>query len=228
MKCPHCLVTIHADPQWLQLGKDKDGSWAVIKRDCPACGRMILILARGRPVYTQSPVGGQRFSHLQPVEDAALFHPRGAGRPPCPPEVPADAPDIAADYQEACLVLGDSAKASAALSRRCLQQLLRQKALVTPGNLNDEIEQVIQSGRLPSHISESLDAVRVIGNFAAHPIKSTSTGEIVAVEPGEAEWNLDVLESLFDFYFVQPAATAKRKAALNTKLKDAGKPPLKS
>jgi hypothetical protein len=33
-----------------------------------------------------------------------------------------------------------------------------------------------------------LDAIRTIGNFAAHPIKSTSSGEIVDVEPGEAEW----------------------------------------
>jgi hypothetical protein len=35
-----------------------------------------------------------------------------------------------------------------------------------------------------------------------------------------------VLESLFDFYFVQPAIAAKRKADLNKKLKDAGKPPI--
>ena len=55
-------------------------------------------------------------------------------------------------------------------------------------------------------------------------MKSTVTGAIVDVEEGEAEWNLDVLESLFDFYFVQPALTAKRKAVLNQKLKEAGKP----
>ena len=55
-------------------------------------------------------------------------------------------------------------------------------------------------------------------------MKSTTTGAIVDVAPGEAEWNLDVLESLFDFYFVQPAISAKRKAELNKKLKDAGKP----
>ena len=67
----------------------------------------------------------------------------------------------------------------------------------------------------------------MIGNFAAHPLKSTTTGSIVDVEPGEAEWNLDVLESLFDFYFVQPAISAKRKAELNKKLKEAGKPKLK-
>jgi hypothetical protein len=54
-------------------------------------------------------------------------------------------------------------------------------------------------------------------------VKSTTAGAIIDVEPREAEWNLDVLESLFDFFFVQPAAAAKRKANLNKKLKDAGK-----
>ena len=49
----------------------------------------------------------------------------------------------------------------------------------------------------------------------------------VRVEPGEAEWNLDVLEALFDFYYVQPAKHKKKKAALNKKLADAGKPPMK-
>lgn len=80
---------------------------------------------------------------------------------------------------------------------------------------------------LPSHLSESLDSVRSIGNFAAHPVKSNSTGEIVDVEFGEAEWNLDIIESLFDFYFVQPDILKKKRDALNIKLKDAGKPELK-
>jgi hypothetical protein len=35
---------------------------------------------------------------------------------------------------------------------------------------------------------------------------------------------LDVLESLFDFYFVEPAKAAQRKAELNEKLKEPGKP----
>jgi hypothetical protein len=54
-------------------------------------------------------------------------------------------------------------------------------------------------------------------------MKSTTTGAIVDVAPGEAEWNLDVLEMLFDFCFVQPAVAAERKAALEKKLKDASK-----
>jgi hypothetical protein len=41
------------------------------------------------------------------------------------------------------------------------------------------------------------------------------------VEPGEAEWTLDVLEILFDFYFVQPARLKAKRDALNKKLAEA-------
>jgi hypothetical protein len=98
---------------------------------------------------------------------------------------------------------------------------------VKPGNLADEIQQAIDSGKLPSHLVEAMDAVRNIGNFAAHPMKSQKSAEILDVEPGEAEWNLDVLESMFDFYFVQPRVLKAKRDALNAKLKDAGKPPMK-
>jgi len=98
---------------------------------------------------------------------------------------------------------------------------------VKPGNLADEIQQAVDSGGLPSSLVDSIDAIRNIGNFAAHPMKSQKSGEIMPVEPGEAEWNLDVLESLFDFYFVQPEVIRKKREALNKKLQDAGKPPMK-
>lgn len=146
--------------------------------------------------------------------------------PANPPErpVPAEVPDpYKQDFVEACLVLNLSPKASAALSRRNLQAILRDKAGTTK-DLFDQIEEVIASGKLPSHIADDLHAVRNIGNFAAHEIKSKVTDAIVEVEAGEAEWNLDVLESLFDFYFVEPTKAAQRKAALNKKLKEAGKP----
>ena len=47
------------------------------------------------------------------------------------------------------------------------------------------------------------------------------------VEPKEAEWLLNWLDGLFDFYFVQPARAKARRDALNAKLQDAGKPPMK-
>ena len=77
-------------------------------------------------------------------------------------------------------------------------------------------------------MAKSVEAIRVIGNFAAHPVKSTNSGTVVDVEPGEAEWLLEVLEGLFDFYFVQPAVLKKKREALEAKLKEAGKPPRKN
>jgi len=193
----------------------------IIRQTCPACKRFVLSLESGAP----SLVGPQRnFTGLQVVQARLQVWPKGSSRPPCPPEVPARFAD---DYKEACVVFPDSAKAASALGRRCLQNLLRDEAKVRPGNLADEIQQAIDSGKLPADLSDSVDAIRNVGNFAAHPLKSQQTGQILDVEPGEAEWTLDVLESLFEFYFVRPAALQKREAALNQKLQEAGKPPMK-
>jgi hypothetical protein len=213
------MVEFHDNPGWIPLGQDKDGYWAVLKVDCPACKRTVLRLCNGTAVTDRG-----SFKVLRDITEVILFHPKGSNRPPCPEEVKKAAADIAADYEESCLVLPDSPKASAALSRRCLQHVLREKAQTKSKDLFDQIQEVVDGGKMPSHIEESLEAVRVIGNFAAHPTKSKSTGEIVDVEAGEAEWNLEALEALFDFYYVQPAKTVARKAALNKKLADAGKP----
>lgn len=153
-----------------------------------------------------------------------LARPRAAIRPIPPSEVPVT---FSQDYIEAASVLADSPKASAALSRRCLQHVIHDKAGIKRRDLATEIQELIDSNALPSWLSESIDAVRTIGNFAAHPIKSTSSGEIVSVEPGEAEWTLDVLDGLFDFYFVQPEILRRKREALTSKLADAGKPGLK-
>jgi hypothetical protein len=215
MKCPHCLESFHGDPTLMWQTSDIDGLWGISQVKCPACSRRILYLD-----YVNA---NAIFKTHKDAESSTLVRPKGTIRP-ISPEVPEQ---FAEDYREACVVLPDSPKASAALSRRCLQYLLREVAKVKKSDLADEIQQVIDSGKLPSHIAEAIDAIRNIGNFAAHPTKSKSTGEIVPVEPGEAEWNLEVLESLFDFYFVQPAVLKKKKEALNQKLKDAGKPEMK-
>jgi len=154
---------------------------------------------------------------------STIAHPKSAARP-----VSADVPEpYSTDFKEASLVLADSAKASAAVSRRCVQHILREKAGVKKSDLAKEIEEVLASGKLPQHLADAIDGIRNIGNFAAHPLKSTNTGEVMDVEPGEAEWLLETLEGLFDFYFVQPAALKKKRDALDAKLKEAGKPPMK-
>jgi len=220
MKCPHCTVAFYAHWEDKAVGTDREGHWRVSSATCPECGRVSIILKK--MATWRNDTGGVQI--LDKVLESRLVRPKGASRPPCPSQVP---DDTRADYLEACLVLADSPKASAALSRRCLQHLLREYAKVKPEDLSCEIQQVLDSRTLPTHIAESLDAVRNIGNFAAHPQKSKSSGEILDVEPAEAEWNLDVLELLFDFYFVEPEKTRQKREALNKKLAEAGKPPMK-
>ena len=215
MICPHCGIGFHESPYEKLIDEDPDGGWILVHDRCPECKKLIIQLKKGTPIYNAS----RSFSGVTKYE-MILVRPKGTYHPPCPSDVP---DDYAEDYKEACLVLADSPKASAALSRRCLQNILRNVAKVNHGKLYDEIEEILDRKTLPSHIAESIDAVRSIGNFAAHPMKSKSTGEIIDVEPGEAEWNLDVLEALFDYYFVQPEKTKKRKDALNKKLKEVDK-----
>ena len=44
---------------------------------------------------------------------------------------------------------------------------------------------------------------------------------------GEAEWCLETIEILFDFYFVNPANIERRRLALDEKLAAAGKSPIR-
>ena len=101
--------------------------------------------------------------------------------------------------------------------------MLREEARVKPKNLVDEIQEVIDSNTLPSGLAESIDKIRIVGNFAAHTKKSTNTGEVIEVEKEEAEWNLDVLEELFDHYLVKPIIRKKKNDAIDKKVAESKK-----
>lgn len=199
---------------------DRDGFWYVEQTTCPACSRFTLSLVSKSAID----YGGRMGFMPNDETSRVLARPKAALRPLPPKEVPEE---FAGDYREAALVLSDSPKASAALSRRCLQHLIREKVGIKKADLAKEIEELITAGSLPSHLADAVDAIRNIGNFAAHPIKATASGEVLPVEPGEAEWTLDVLDGLFDFYFVQPAVLKAKRDALNAKLASASKPPVK-
>jgi hypothetical protein len=160
-------------------------------------------------------------TEFEPTEQFVVY-PLTSGRSPIPQEVPEN---ISRDYKEASLVLPFSPKSSAALSRRCLQTVLRNAGGTKSRDLDKQIDEVLP--HLPPYIAQNLDAVRHIGNFAAHEQKSQITSLILDVEPGEAEWNLEILESLFDFYYVKPEIEKRRREEINKKLEEAGKPKLK-
>ena len=220
MKCPHCLVAFHESWKVTEIDRETPDQfnyipiWTAQSHGCPTCKKTIIFLKRAE-------LFGGSGHPLR--EEMFMVWPKGTARP-LSPEV---TDPYRKDFLEACLILVDSPKASAAISRRCLQSLLRNEARVKPSDLSKEIDEVLASKTLPTHLAEAIDGIRNIGNFAAHPLKSQNTGEIVDVEAGEAEWLLDTLEGMFDFYFVQPAILRKKRAALNNKLKDIGKPPMK-
>jgi hypothetical protein len=140
MKCPHCRVSFHDQPDEEMLGEDVSGNWSVVKRTCTSCKRFILSLKSGHESYSRER------RHFINSDKEKFVYPRAAKRLPTPREVPKE---LAEDFHEACLVVADSPKASAALSRRCLQHLLRDHGGVKKSNLSKEIHQVINSGRLP-------------------------------------------------------------------------------
>ncbi len=223
MICGHCKVSFHHTENTKPFANDPFYSWFVDTAVCPQCGQSNMRFYKAE-VFEFIPAPGDKINrgHKPPVLE--LTYPLFTSRSPCPEEVPKH---LQKDYFQACNVLLLSSEASAALSRRCLQGILRDKGYPLH-DLAKQIEAVLNSNTLPSHISQVMDAVRQIGNFAAHPMKSQNTGEIMEVEQGEAEWNLDVLESLFDFYYVQEAANQKRIVALNARLAEAGKRPMQS
>ena len=219
MKCPHCSVQVHpafivtpiAQGESFSSERGHKFSFQTRSMTCPACEQGIIFLSKHLTI--RSP----------PPPNVSLIYPKHAVRSKAAPEVVSE---LAQDFNEACLVLTDSPKASAALSRRCVQGVLRLQGYAQR-DLAKAIDAILAAKSLPSSLAENLDAIRNIGNFAAHPVKDTNSGEIVEVEDHEADWNLDVLEGLFDFFYVQPARDAARKAALNEKLQGAGKPPMK-
>jgi hypothetical protein len=106
--------------------------------------------------------------------------------------------------------------------------VLRDEFKLKEANLAKEVDAFIKLPNTPQGIIDFIDAIRQVGNLAAHPEKYMNTDEIVDVEPEEAEWLLDLLEDLFDFTFVQPRKKEARKNKLNAKLKTLGKIPMKN
>ena len=64
-----------------------------------------------------------------------------------------------------------------------------------------------------------IDAVRQFGNFSAHEKKSLRTLQIIDVEPGEAELCVEIVEGLFEHYYVRPVIETEKLEKVNEKLR---------
>ncbi|WP_122572145.1 DUF4145 domain-containing protein [Pseudomonas viridiflava] len=102
------------------------------------------------------------------------------------------------DYEEACKIRDLSPKASATLSRRCLQGIIRDFKGITKKRLVDEIDALRDD--VDPDTWAAIDAVRTIGNIGAHMEKDIN--EIIDVDPDEAQLLIELIETLIKDWYV--------------------------
>ena len=129
------------------------------------------------------------------------------------------------DYVEACKIRDISPKASATLSRRCLQGMIRDFCGVSAGTLFNDIarlREMVGEGNAPRGVSiesvEAIDQVRGVGNIGAHMEKDIN--HIVPVDPDEAQLLIGLIELLFDEWYVARHNREKRLAQVRDLAED--------
>jgi hypothetical protein len=242
MRCPHCAVEVNESWEALYNTtrdfrgdprsdlEDVIGSTNVQGLDTPikaqisfiwmycpnkACGHLIVKgLCTRRTYYGGIP---------QETRLAEWFVlPRGTTRY-VDPIVPREYAD---DYHEAAAILNDSLKMSATLSRRILAELLKDFGGYNQHRLSSRIEAFTKDTSNPKGIRDNLDYLREIGDFGAHTQKDDVTGSIIEVELEEAEWCLEIIDSLFEYYIVGPKRDAERRSSFDEKLARANRKPI--
>lgn len=112
---------------------------------------------------------------------------------------------IRQDYEEAYAILNLSPKASATLSRCCLQGMIRDFWGISKSRLVDEID-ALKDKIHPSQW-KVIDGVRRIGNIGAHMEKDINL--IVNIEPDEAYKLIKLVEHLIDDWYIKRYETEK-------------------
>lgn len=113
--------------------------------------------------------------------------------PSCIPE------PIAQDYKEACEICELSPKASATLIRRCLQGMIRDFWNVDKNKLVHAINEI--KDKIDDETWNAIESIRKIGNIGAH--MEADINLIIDVEPGETKLLIELVESLFDEWYVK-------------------------
>jgi hypothetical protein len=130
------------------------------------------------------------------IEPKRIWHlcPESIAKP-YPDYIPAQ---LLKDYNEACLILEKSPKASATLSRRCLQGMIRDFWGTQKARLVDEIDAI--KDKVDPDTWSAIDSLRKVGNIGAHMEKDINL--IIDVEPAEAELLVGLIETLFDEWYI--------------------------
>jgi Domain of unknown function (DUF4145) len=135
------------------------------------------------------------------------------------------------DYAEAAAILEISHRMSAVLSRRILGDLLKKYAGKEQGTLAAQIDAFTGESGHPSSVTSNLHHFREVANFGAHTQEDQQAedGEpvVIDVDRDEAEWTLDMVDRLFDYFIVQPAKDEEIKSRMDEKIQRAGRKPLR-
>jgi len=143
-------------------------------------------------------IGKQIYSwHLKPESEAKPF----------PDFIPVQ---LRNDYEEACLIKTKSPKASATLSRRCLQGMIRDFWKIKKGRLIDEINALEE--KVDSSTWKAIDSVRHVGNIGAHMEKDVNL--IIDVDPEEAGLLIWIIETLFEEWYIARHEKDKKMVAI--------------
>ena len=235
MKCPYCTAEIN--PSWNSGGiaprraYDDDQIAELLRQGIPAIETALLWQASECSSCRNEIIFLERIVADDPeiLLERHLAYPHFSKRKNISDKVPAA---LKEEYEEACQVLSISPKASAALSRRILQAMLEERGY-TAKKLFRQIQAALNDTSpdkvLPNSIRQKIDAIRNVGNFAAHPMADTTTFEIINVEPEEAEWCLGIIEELFEHYYnTSYQEDTEQIARLNENLRRANRPPARS
>ena len=102
------------------------------------------------------------------------------------------------DYIEACLISQLSPKASATMSRRCLQGMIRDFWGIKKPKLSLQILEL--EGKVEAETWKAIDTLSKVGNIGAHMEQDVNV--IIDVEPGEAEQLIWLVETLIADWYV--------------------------
>lgn len=115
------------------------------------------------------------------------------------------------DYEEAYAILNLSPKASATLSRRCLQGIIRDYWGISKNRLIDEIYAL--KDKIDPITWKSIDAVRKVGNIGAHMEKDINL--LIEVDPNEAKLLIELIEMLFEEWYIHRHEREMRLKAIS-------------
>ena len=221
MQCPHCSVAIHANWQWhaMKYGSGVNSNWECMTTVCPECHNPSV------KIEQQSRMTGILLIDTLMNKEKWVY-PSSKRRKIFGDEVPGH---LKGDYFEACDVLLLSPRSSATVSRRVLETMLLEQGY-DQSKLHLQIEAVLEekdvNKKLSTNLLRIVDAVRQFGNFSAHQAMDVTGLNIIEVEPEEAEICLEIVEGLFEHYYVRPVIEAKNLKTVNDRLRQAGKKPL--